>query len=84
MQNTLIFLKGLIPKLREWKNELVFYVGAGLTVATAVLQVVDATEVDDLPGWAALVPVVTTLIARGFNTGPVTAANAGPVSAPEG
>ena len=68
-------LKGLVPNLRNVQNEIVFFVGAILSVLSVVEAELLDLNITDLSSWQHFVPVVVAAVARAFNTGPVTAAS---------
>jgi hypothetical protein len=68
-------LKGLVPNLRNLKNEIVVIVGAVMSVLSVVEAELFDLNITDLSSWQHFVPVVVAAVARAFNTGPVTAAN---------
>lgn len=74
MERLLGALKNLVPQVKRVKNEIVFYVGLVGTLLLELEVVLNDADVTDLNSWQALVPAVTALVARAFNTGPETAA----------
>ena len=62
-----------LPKLTDWKNEVVFYLMLAVTILGEVIVLVSDTDVDSLAGLIALGPAIGGTVGRNFAYGPETA-----------
>jgi hypothetical protein len=63
-----------LPRLRDWRNELVAWLGIIATIAAQVAASLDGVDVANLEHWVALVPAVVGIIGRNLAFGPRTVA----------
>jgi hypothetical protein len=63
-----------VPRLRDWRNELVAWLGIIATIAAQVAASLDGVDVANLEHWVALVPALVGIVGRNLAFGPRTVA----------
>ena len=61
-----------LPKLTDWKNEVVFYLGVVATIIAELIVLLNDFDLSNLDAWVALVPAVLGIVQRNFAYGPET------------
>ncbi len=63
-----------LPRLTQYRNEVVVWLGVVATVATQVAASLDGVDVMSIDQWVALAPLVASIIGSGFAYGSETIA----------
>lgn len=62
-----------LPKLNDWKNEVLFYLALAITIISEVIIVISDTNLDSLTAVLAAGPLLAGVIGRNLVYGPETA-----------
>lgn len=58
-----------LPKLADYRNEVVFYIGLAATFLLGLQQIIEGIDLSSLDSWVAALPLVLALFQRQFAYG---------------
>ena len=61
-----------VPKITDYRNEVVFLLGAAATFLWAVIEIVNGIDLDSIDSYVAAVPLLLAAVQRQFAYGPET------------